>query len=515
MDEPQAHAATGNRDMNITNLLKIFFFSDLHSERTIKKSLLYAAIPIALFTILSLQQFRIDRPLDVRRWQVRTLIELSANDEFCGSRGYITNTEKYQLYDLLLSNDKKFLDTPIKDIINLQFDGIERYCGTLKIPVIKNENSLRVVLDLLIGIHNNITLNQIGWLFFLIKFLVLCFLIFAFIYFGASVALALLSACIGLSILSYFKGVHFYSTYPFTFVFMILYAMLLSIFMKKRLSASLNLFVIFVFPLAMGILTGFVANIRTSHFPALFMLFATYLACKHVSIFRNKALHFKSVGIGIAVVAIFFLGYKFYDKTFIQPLIPLWDNPRNYAHHAIMHSVVLGLARPENELSKEENITWKDSVGLEIARRIDPNVHYLSPKYGKVLLEYYVKLWIYKTHQMIDTYKLKMKTAGVSVVKKAKHMTNGSIYNAILYPLHFLDNGAYILLISMAYFAVSLVLFFKTNKPLLFFLSLLALAGFLLQLEATFVYSTFYPNFQTYLSVLASFLVNFALCLYI
>ena len=499
----------------MANWLKIFFFSELRSERTIKTSLLHAAIPMALFAALSLPQFLADRPLDVHRWsQVQTLIELSVNDEFCGACGYITDTEKYRLYDLL-SKDAAFLDTPIKNIIDTQFDGLERYCGTLNIPLIKNENSLRVVLDFLISLHRNITLNQIGKAFFLIKFIILCILIVVLIRFGASAALALLSACIGLSVISYFKGDHFYSTYSFTFVFMILCVLLYSTFMKNRRPASLELSTVIIFPFVMGFVTGFVTNIRTSHFPALFMLFVTYFVCRHISAFRNKLFGLKSVGIGIAVVAVFFLGYKLYGMTFIQPLIPHWDNPTNYAHHSIMHSLVLGLAVPENKLSKEENITWNDAIGLEIAKRIDPDVRYLSPEYGKVLLEYYVNLWIYKTQQMIDTYMLKIKTAGVSAVDNAIHIKNGKIYNIILYPLHFIRNGGIHTPYLHGIFFSLPCLILQDQQPLVFLTGAFCDDRLLAPTGSSSCLFPVLPELPDLSSFLASFLINFGLCVHI
>lgn len=77
-------------------------------------------------------------------------------------------------------------------------------------------------------------------------------------------------------------------------------------------------------------------------------------------------------------------------------------------YHLFWHPLVLGLALPGTAFTRAEGIEWNDSVGVDLARRINPD----SPTYGLVyedaLKTYYLGLWRDHPSEMIGAYLAKV-----------------------------------------------------------------------------------------------------------
>jgi hypothetical protein len=108
-----------------------------------------------------------------------------------------------------------------------------------------------------------------------------------------------------------------------------------------------------------------------------------------------------------------------------------------HPHHPVAHALVLGLAVPENDLSRREGIAWEDSVGLTLARRIDPQVVYLREGYESALFRYYFRLWAEHPWEMLGIYVEKLRVAGRSMISKLL----ASAIGPLAWPLAWVPNG--------------------------------------------------------------------------
>jgi hypothetical protein len=139
----------------------------------------------------------------------------------------------------------------------------------------------------------------------------------------------------------------------------------------------------------LGLWSGLLGNLRTSHFPVALALAAVFFAYD----VRQKP-WFISVCAGVAFAAALFAFEWAVTKPFTQ----------GQSSHTIAHALVVGLANPPNALSKREGIEWLDDKGLEIARRTAPDVTFLSPEYERVLFAYYRGLWREHPGEMAGVY---------------------------------------------------------------------------------------------------------------
>jgi hypothetical protein len=85
----------------------------------------------------------------------------------------------------------------------------------------------------------------------------------------------------------------------------------------------------------------------------------------------------------------------------------------NDTAHGLWHPIVLGLSFPHaSDLSKREGIGWDDSIGLDLAKRVDPSVTYLGPIYEQTLRAYYFGLWKKYPREMLAIYSSKAREFG-------------------------------------------------------------------------------------------------------
>jgi hypothetical protein len=161
----------------------------------------------------------------------------------------------------------------------------------------------------------------------------------------------------------------------------------------------------------------------------------------------------------------------------------------------IAHSLVLGLAVPENALSRAEGIRWDDRVGLTLARRVNPSVSYLQEGYETALFAYYRRLWRQHSGEMLKVYLEKLRVSGADMISKLwtapRSPTSGRVAHVALWPLAWLHDGALLLVVYAGVCGAALTQYLRRSGPFALTVALMTLAGAALQIEATLIYSLF------------------------
>jgi hypothetical protein len=192
----------------------------------------------------------------------------------------------------------------------------------------------------------------------------------------------------------------------------------------------------------------------------------------------------------------FCAAYGLFGWLLIRPLtIEPAHGGQASTHHVVAHPLVLGLAVPENALSRAEGIKWDDAVGLTLARRVDPQVRYLRQGYESALFLYYRQLWQRHPREMLGIYLDKLRIAGADMIStvrtSSKSPAGGSVARLALWPLGWLRGGLTLLLVYAGLCACSLALHVKRGSPFAFTVALVMLAGAGLHIESTLIYSLF------------------------
>jgi hypothetical protein len=153
--------------------------------------------------------------------------------------------------------------------------------------------------------------------------------------------------------------------------------------------------------LSLGFWAGFLGNLRTSHYLMALAIIGLASAWNYIS-WKRTAIALLAAVIGLA----------FFDRTFVAPLRARGID----VNHTIAHSLVLGLSNPPNALSTREGIEWNDAIGVELARRVDPNAVFLGPTYESALFTYYARLWDGHPGEMRQIYFRKLWSTTDSIV---------------------------------------------------------------------------------------------------
>ena len=252
-----------------------------------------------------------------------------------------------------------------------------------------------------------------------------------------------------------------------------------------------------------GFFTGFASNMRSSHLPLYAGLFALFAAAMVAGTMRREAgpaetRRRRALTLTVwtaASAAAFVATYAVFGAVFIKPLPKV---SYNYSYHSIAHPLVLALAVPENPLSRREGIAWDDSVGVPLARRIDPNVTYVGPGYDDALFEYYGGLWRRHPQEMRRIYRLKAEMAGTGVVRPTT-LKNAGFYAFVLYPLNWISNGILLFVVLCAVFLVSAVAVWRDQSVIALLIGLVAATGAALVVEAAVIMPYFYLQYQSLL----------------
>jgi hypothetical protein len=262
----------------------------------------------------------------------------------------------------------------------------------------------------------------------------------------------------------------------------------------------------------MGTLTAFSASMRTIHLPMCVAMFGLFLWTRYARRDRSRSLATTlAAPLGGAAIA-FAVGYSAYVALFVAPLrIPDDADVSNYVYHTFAHQLVLGLAVPENDLSRREGIQWDDMVGFALARRAVPDVTYLGPRYEEALLKYYKGLWRSYPGDMVRVYLAKLRSDGDEVFLSAARIGSAfAIPTVIGESLHKATNGFVLVLLAVGMCGGCLIRHVAGRGDRLLIVALVALAALTSLAEGFVIYSIFvgiYASILLYFVFLVSLLL--------
>jgi hypothetical protein len=257
--------------------------------------------------------------------------------------------------------------------------------------------------------------------------------------------------------------------------------------------------------LGLGVLSACLSNLRSSYMPVAVALQVLYCVTLAWESMHEPALLFKRRLIMALLPPIGLIGGAvLFGSSFIAPIERATMGSVNCTHHVIAHPIVLCLAVPPCEFSNKENIKFDDCQGLELARRIDPDVKYLGQLYDRTLFVYYVKLWTLQPAAMLATYSNKFRLAGMGAVKYIDALfpskePHSALMHWLSVPIGLLPSGfayAGLFLASMALAACG-SRFLNTGA----WFACFALAGtaLLLWFECALLYTVFAPQYHAIL----------------
>ncbi|MGI9301726.1 MAG: hypothetical protein ACR2RB_03325 [Gammaproteobacteria bacterium] len=404
-----------------------------------------------------------------------------------------------------ISENTAIIDTPIRLLVEQNAGSREIYCAGQATSFLNNENSLMYLHSGLLSAIGGITPYQIGLTFRFIRFAALILFAVLLIRVGFSPIVSLLALVVATYTAHVVSTTHYYSIYPFlvpaVLFFISLCGLALSAETHRRWLPTI------VLVLLLGFAAAGIVNVRTSYTVVILFLFGLFLMFVVVELLRTrKESRGRTYLLGIAAAVMFAVGYSAFTTTLIKPLTKL-NTQMNYAHHPIAHPLVLGLAWPENELSRAEGIEWNDGLGLELARRIDNDVTYLGPTYEQALFTYYAKLWFFYPERMRAVYEAKLRMAGRNGVDyllgklRQKNDMASKLQRLLLWPITLFPDGFALFLAYLAICAATLLLwcFHRARSDIAYVLLALAGAATLLHLEAAIIIPVFNPSHQSYL----------------
>jgi hypothetical protein len=374
---------------------------------------------------------------------------------------------------------------------------VEEYCQTLTEPVTNNENSLLLMQAATWLVAPRASVATIGRITAAIRIVFVVVFAAACLSVGLSVALVWLAAWAAVAILGQVAWLE-YNEYPFLVVLPLVWAALcVLVYSPLRYGTMLRRAGL---ALALGVIGGFAMNLRSSFTPILLLHWAIVVLIAAKALAAERGVRYAAQAAATAVVT-FAAGVMLFQATLIRPVVtPHGATTTNYTYHAVAHSLVLGLAVPENPLSRAEGIRWDDMVGRALALRERPGVAYLGPEYERVLFEYYTGLWRRAPRQMLSTYWLKIRRVGDGVFLAAARLVNdvavvGRMYRVWIYR----SNGAGLIACCAAATALAAAALWRKSTHVALLATLLTSAALLVMVESAIIYSEFAHMYHAYM----------------
>ena len=420
-------------------------------------------------------------------------LDLAMSRAFCGAPYAITPLVSVAA---VVRDHRELGETPVRQIAADRAGGIDRFCETITVPTINNENSLLWLDSWLWRIAPDLSINGLARVLHALRVAGLAVVFVLMLANGLGLVVAAVSWLWALVLLQDLAA-YVHHGYPFMLVLLLVTSLTFATIARTRLAHS-RMGVTVVAGLV-GVWTAFAANMRTSHLPV-YALFAVVMF-----IFSERAAG--PIGrwprVSLAAVAVL-AGYAAFQYFAISRHLPDMDNA--LSRHTILHSTVIALSIPESEFSRREGLTWTDGAANAIALREQPGVAYLSVEYENALLRYYTRLWRERSGEMIGVYLLKGKTAGKHMLRVLRDRTGreGRIVRIALGPLNRLPNGLWILGLYLIVASASFVRAWQRPGAATV-LVFLAIGATMLQIEATIVMSEYVVNYQSFLAFFCMF----------
>jgi hypothetical protein len=423
---------------------------------------------------------------------------LAINHALCGRRStrYLQPAGKQDLSEILEDN-REILDLPLLSVPGRAAGSTAAYCGGVPLGFVNNENSLMYYYMAVFALWPEITENQLAAVLSYTHLLGVWTFAAALVALGASPFVAFLAFVIAVYAVIRVEAAthltsHLYATYAFFSPLLLSYCALLALLAQK--GARRSLLVCVGIGLAVGGYGGFIFHMRTSLVPEVLwgqavLAVAWLWPSQRGGEITQKGGRWRTA----ALVAGCTAGAVLFQHLLIAPIARLAPG-YNSTQHNISHNLVLGLAVPPSPLAAAEGIRWLDAAGLTIAQRQDPTVHYLTPRYEAVLLEYYKNLWKTRPQEMLATYWRKWQTAGARSDFVISLLVPNGVVLSVLYAAGLgyvvwrrraFRPGVWVLgatllgmyLLTLAEAAVIYSSFSKAYHQLLFFVNMLTVAG--------------------------------------
>lgn len=340
-------------------------------------------------------------------------LEMAANKALCGVDSSVSVSPR--ALRIIVARNSAVVGTPLRRIIETEFGPLDGYCSSSMEPFTNNENALYYLYSTVLGLWPNASIEDLGRFVTTVRMLMIGFIGFALISLGIGTAWAFVSILLGTKLHVMTVGTHLLSMYPFmAFQLAVLCGLVaLGYALGSRLGWSTLLRL--GYGAVLGLAVFAIWNMRTAQGMVAIgaMVFVAGLLLLRGREFATGSSRWRSVAVAALACVVVGLGLH---KVLLRG-IP--DTGVNATYHMVAHPLVLGLAVPDNDLARRENIKWDDRVGIEIAHRIDPNATYLSAAYEQALFAYYFDLWKMYPREMLGVYAAKFEQAGVDIPRFA------------------------------------------------------------------------------------------------
>lgn len=187
---------------------------------------------------------------------------------------------------------------------------------------------------------------------------------------------------------------------------------------------------------AAGIVAAFAANMRSTVTPEIpFLVIAMGIGVMATT--RSESTSWwraRKVRHAGALVAVFAVAWVAYQTVAIGPIESIEGG--GLTGHPIAHVLVIGLAVPGSDLSRDEGIKFSDAVGFEIGERYRPGSTDTFASYEDAMFDYYFDLWRDRPVDMVRTYIGKANVTGTSLYPQLRNIGVGWIS-----PLNLVPNG--------------------------------------------------------------------------
>jgi hypothetical protein len=488
---------------NIVRVLRWLLVARLDRTTSLIQALVVTVAVTVSGLALSTAALRIPADAIPRDFHAVISLELAINWVYCGK--YSVHSLTNDLTRYLHTNADKQLPLPVSSIPEQAAGSRAVYCSTVTERFLNNENSLFYILATLLRIRPDMTLADLGVLLTWMRVAGIVFFVFALVCVGASPVFALLTLMIGVEIASLAAPTHLYSLYPFLLPFMGIYAVLLALtlhFGLHRNNRSLAGAAV-----AIGLFADLFYNLRSSYLPSILGSYLIFVLLLFLEARRERLTSPASAPTTRAAIALagFLGGAALVHAVFVLPIIRTGIT-FNRVYHVVAHPLVLSLALPENALSRREGIRWLDPVGVDLARRVDPNATYLGPTYERALLTYYSGLWRRYPREMLGIYlaKWRLSTTGSFAFVNANMST---IARRLTVPTRYVGSGIGFTVLFLLILIAAIYLGNRYSPGAGVLVATVAWTGFLVTLEAAIIMPYFYLQYHNG-ELFALFLTN-------
>ena len=311
-------------------------------------------------------------------------------------------TPSYGVPAILLAHPE--LDgVPLEQVAIAAAGSLETYCASSQ-PVLGVENSLMLLETAILYIRPRASLWNLQVVFRVFRLALIGLFVLGWMRSGASVLCVVPLAVAAIDTQRLLESAYAYTNYPL--ILPVVFGAIGFYALAWWPAQQWALGRVTALAAALGVYSAFVTNMRSEYLPPLLAMHAVFV----LLVWRGPSSRQEAMGHRVAwLCGGFVAGFLAFQALFI------WTLPKVGAErtdHVIAHPLVLGLALPANAFAKEQGIQWLDATGLTLARRVDPTVTYLGPKYEHALFVYYFSLWRDHPAEMRSVYLAKAALAG-------------------------------------------------------------------------------------------------------